>query len=440
MPVDALPLDQSAALDAAAHFAESTGIVCLVLDSEGRTIVRAENDSGRLDPDGTLPCAFCRTYRAATNRQVACREAHLYGSFQSMRFGGRYTYFCPLGLTHISAPIITDGRLAGSLVAGPILLVDHGDFLDELETKHEIGEKPMRTIGKAARRVEVISTTRARSLAEMLLFAASWVSGINVRELVEEEDRLSREARVSDYIHSIKSMGGEASEAYPAETERTLLDAIREGDRDSAREVLSELLATIRINAGEALEAVKSRVLELVVLLSRAAIDGGADAESVFGINYRALSEIHSFESVEELSRWIAGIAERYVQFVFDVRHAGQSDTIIRASRAMKRRLGEKIGLDEIASEVHLSPAYFSRIFKEETGESFTSYLAGLRVERARHLLRNTEDTLLSIAMDVGFSDQSHFSRVFKERVGITPKKFRTSDSQFPSDSQEIHE
>jgi AraC-like DNA-binding protein/ligand-binding sensor protein len=438
MPHDSPTFDHAAALDAAEHFSESTGIVCIVLNADGRTLVR--DARARLDPDGTLPCDFCRTFRAATGEPVACREAHLYGSFQSMRFGGRYTYFCPLGLTHISAPIIADGRLAGSLVGGPILLVDHDDFMDELAEKHALEERALRTVGGAAKRVSVVSTRRARSLAETLLFAASWVSGINVRELVEEEERLSREARLSDYIHDIKTMGGGNASVYPAEMERELLETIRQGDRERAMEVLERLLATIRVSAGEAFAEVKSRVLELVVLLSRAAIDGGADAESVFGINYRALSDVDRLGSVEELSGWVAGIADRYVQFVFDVRNAGQSDAVIGATRAMRRRLGEKIGLEEIAAEVNLSPAYLSRIFKEETGTSFSSYLAGLRVERAKYLLRNTDDTLLSIALDVGFSDQSHFSRVFRERVGQTPSRYRSAVDQFPSDRQEIHE
>ncbi len=436
MEPSAARFDHQRALDATDHFAESTGLACVLIDADGTPLARRSGD----DPHHALPCPFCRAFHAATARTVACRDAHLYGAFQSMRFGGRYTYFCPLGLTHIAAPIVVEGRLVASLVLGPILLVDHDDFMSELSARQGLSPDAVRAIEPAAKRVPVVSTRRTRALSEMLLFTASWISGANVRDLVEEEERLSREARVSDYIHDIKTMGGGSFSLCPAETEGDLLAAIRAGDREGAREVLARLLATIRVSAGSDYDTVKARVLELVVLLSRAAIDGGADAESVFGINYRALTEVDHQSTVEALCDWIAGIAERYVQFVFDVRSAGWSDAVIRASRAMRRRFVEKIGLEDIARDVNLSPAYFSRVFKEEMGIGFSSYLNGLRVDRAKRLLTTTDRPILAISLDVGYSDQSHFSRVFRERTGLSPAKFRTASGSIPANTEEIHD
>ena len=176
------------------------------------------------------------------------------------------------------------------------------------------------------------------------------------------------------------------------------------------------------------------------MLLSRAAMDGGADAESVFGINFRAIEEIRSIDTIAELTTWLSRIAKRFVQYVFDVRSAGRSDVVIKATHAMRRRLGEKIGLDEIAREVGLSPAYFSRVFKEETGVSFVSRLNDLRIERAKQLLRSTDRTILDIALEVGFSDQSHFSRVFRDRTDSSPARYRTSLGAYPSENHEIHD
>jgi len=425
--------DRARAAEAALHYAESTGVACVAMDADGHVV------SGSSDNDRAVGCVVCRSVPGLVDAGSSCLQAHLYGSFQSMRFGGRYTYFCPLGLTYTCAPIIADARLAGSLVAGPVLLVDRAELAAEIRVKHGLSVADHDRLVDSLRAVPEVSPARARSLGETLLYTASWVSGVNVQALVLEEERLSRESRVSDYIHDLKTMGGGEAVVYSAATEKELLQAIREGDRDAAQEVLAELLATIRVASGEDLATVKARVLELVVLLSRAAIDGGADAESVFGINYRALREIHGFSRVSELTRWVSQIAARFVQFVFDVRSVGLSDAVTKATWTMRRRLHEKIGLEEVAREVRLSPSYFSRVFREETGATFTSYLSGLRIEKAKQLLSGSDLTILEVALEVGFSDQSHFSRVFRKLAGVTPARYRNR-APYPRDTQEIHD
>lgn len=78
-----------------------------------------------------------------------------------------------------------------------------------------------------------------------------------------------------------------------------------------------------------------------------------------------------------------------------------------------------------MAGRVYLSPAYFSRLFKEETGESFTVYLNRVRIERSKELLLHQNLRLADIAQLVGFEDQSYFTKVFKKIVGMPPLRYR---------------
>ena len=82
------------------------------------------------------------------------------------------------------------------------------------------------------------------------------------------------------------------------------------------------------------------------------------------------------------------------------------------------------ITLAELARLVHLSPFHFSRIFKEKTQTSPHQALLRMRVRKARSLLPHSR-TLTEIAYCCGFSDQAHFTRVFKAQTGFTPKQFR---------------
>jgi AraC family transcriptional regulator len=81
--------------------------------------------------------------------------------------------------------------------------------------------------------------------------------------------------------------------------------------------------------------------------------------------------------------------------------------------------------LEQMAAVAHLSPYHFARQFKASTGLAPHQYLISRRIERAQHLLRaDGELGLAEVALRVGFSDQSHFSRHFKRILGVTPRQF----------------
>ena len=87
----------------------------------------------------------------------------------------------------------------------------------------------------------------------------------------------------------------------------------------------------------------------------------------------------------------------------------------------------EHITLEDMARKVYLSPSYFSRIFKKETGISFSSYLNRVRIEHSKELLRHQNLRLTDIALLSGFEDQSYFTKVFKKVTGTTPLHYRES-------------
>jgi AraC family transcriptional regulator len=88
--------------------------------------------------------------------------------------------------------------------------------------------------------------------------------------------------------------------------------------------------------------------------------------------------------------------------------------------------LDAELSLDHLAAVVRMSPYHFARLFKSSTGLPPHQYVIAQRVERAKGLLRDAERfPLADIAVEVGFSSQSHFTRHFKRLVGVTPRHFR---------------
>ncbi|WP_026560689.1 MULTISPECIES: response regulator [Bacillaceae] len=91
----------------------------------------------------------------------------------------------------------------------------------------------------------------------------------------------------------------------------------------------------------------------------------------------------------------------------------------------MRTYLFEDLTLKLLAEEVYLNPTYLGRIFKQETGESFSSYLINLRIEKAKELLRNPALKIYEVCEQVGYNDPAHFTHVFKKSVGITPQEYK---------------
>lgn len=104
---------------------------------------------------------------------------------------------------------------------------------------------------------------------------------------------------------------------------------------------------------------------------------------------------------------------------------SGRRGAIDAAIAFMEERYGDEISLQRIADEAGLSAHHFSETFKKHTGMPPWDFLARLRLDRAKELLRSTERSVTDIALSVGFGDSSYFARVFKAQVGQTPRLWR---------------
>ncbi|MCR5099734.1 MAG: response regulator [Butyrivibrio sp.] len=89
----------------------------------------------------------------------------------------------------------------------------------------------------------------------------------------------------------------------------------------------------------------------------------------------------------------------------------------------------ENITIDKVCSQLGVSAAYFSTVFKKETGKTFVNYLTDYRMEKAARLLKETDEKTYMIASKVGFSDPNYFSYVFKRQFGVSPSKYRNGES-----------
>ena len=98
---------------------------------------------------------------------------------------------------------------------------------------------------------------------------------------------------------------------------------------------------------------------------------------------------------------------------------------VAQAKQYVAQHFAEDISLNQIAKQVCLSPAYFSTLFKAETGCSFIKYLQRVRMEHAKKMLKSTKIRISDIAQAVGYHDLKFFNKVFLTETTVTPSEYR---------------
>ncbi|MDE6016352.1 MAG: AraC family transcriptional regulator [Acetatifactor sp.] len=101
------------------------------------------------------------------------------------------------------------------------------------------------------------------------------------------------------------------------------------------------------------------------------------------------------------------------------------SEKIIRSLYIIEQNYDCKLTLEKLARESGLSVSYFSRLFSEQLGMSFTDYLSDVRIRHAQSLLAQTDKTIMEIALETGFCHGDYLATQFKAKTGMTPSQFR---------------
>jgi len=420
--------DIGAAFSQTQTFSEVSGINTIVIDAVGNTLFSYEPK-----PDRAVFCRCCPRGNSclADANTAACNNVWLYGSRQAQRFGGKYIFFCPMGLVFFAAPLCINDNMEASYIGGPVMMTDTEQYLiDDIKdiTDGEIFDMSKGNLADFIENLKSVphrSPVQTRHLSELLFSSAAYIcSGADYFAREQKKDK--QQSDISAYIQGLKVKNDDThAHPYPIKKEKELMDSITASDKKNAQRLLNEILGHIFFSSGGEMDIIRARVLELVVILSRAAVDGGADVQYIFGLNFRYLSEINTFQTIDDLSAWLSTLMNRFTESVFnwaDIKHV---DTIYKAIAYMRENYASKITLEDVSAYVYLSPSYFSKIFKDEMRTSFNSYLNKIRIDNAKRMLLNGDINIIDISNMVGYEDQSYFSKVFKKLTGVTPGKYR---------------
>jgi two-component system response regulator YesN len=192
-----------------------------------------------------------------------------------------------------------------------------------------------------------------------------------------------------------------------------------------AREILNMILASIMLKDPGDLSVLKARMLELLSILGRSAVEGGVDINFLLARNLDYINKAMQIDNQQDLCIWIGNALNDFIELVYSIQDKKRVSQIKPAIDCIKLHYNEPVTLNEIAKAAHLSVSRLSHIFKEQVGITIVDYLTNVRIEHAKALLISTNKNCTEICFESGYNNQSYFTRTFKEIAGITPKQFR---------------
>ena len=196
------------------------------------------------------------------------------------------------------------------------------------------------------------------------------------------------------------------------------------GDEESILSCVENIVRPMK--GGAMANGVQAYLIGILNVILRVVQKYGLDEQLIFGEYGDYNGVLSGITEAEETARWLSGVCFSVSGCVSSARRGTTRTIIQEAKRYIEENYqNSMLSLEMLCGHLHMSTAYFSTIFKREVGESYTSYLTGIRMEKAAELLKSTDDKTYAIAARVGYDEPNYFSYVFKKRFGVSPNKFR---------------
>ncbi|WP_068964478.1 PocR ligand-binding domain-containing protein [Desulfosporosinus sp. BG] len=405
-------------------FSKSTGLKAILVDTQGNTLVSTDHE--------IKDCSFCRKIRADSTGVRKCQRSYARACTEAAKYGEPYIFRCHAGLIMWAAPIVLN-EYVFSIICGQVLMWEPEDyFLEEIEEMVKGLDVDVSAVKWAAAQLEVMSSDKVQAAADLLFIVANQIMKSGMTVLEQRRNITAQQARLAEEIQArkrsevaMRTIESRAVSINSLDKEHELKTMVRNGEKRAAQQLLENLLVDIiEINL-EHLDTVKTRVVELVVIISRAAVDGGADLNAILQQNSLFYLELLKITKTEEICLWARDMLETFMNQIDLNKDQKNLQAIQKAAEYIRKNYRNKITIEDIAQVVYLSPCYVSRIFKQGLGCTLMEYLTQVRVEEAKTMLKNPKYNVMQVAEESGFEDPAYFTRVFKKLEGITPSRYK---------------
>ena len=210
--------------------------------------------------------------------------------------------------------------------------------------------------------------------------------------------------------------------------EQGLLQMVRTGDLNYKQALSNSmtLSAGVPVHSDDALRQSKISVIVFTSLVCRAAIEGGLSPEEAYALGDSYIQTAESAKTLDDLNPLSLVMYDDFIRRVHKCRtNPKLSRPVQQCVDYIEMHLDQKIRAADLAAVVGYTEYYLTHKFKAETGLCINDYIKFAKIERAKVLLKSTDQTVQEIAAALCFSTRNYFSRIFQEVTGQTPMEYR---------------
>ncbi len=204
-----------------------------------------------------------------------------------------------------------------------------------------------------------------------------------------------------------------------------IFNAIKLGTREELKNAINHFMSFLK-QSKMGMNQYRFIFMELMIEIVRLVRVYELEMNYIVGDNFDLYHDIEKFHSLDEIEEWLYKICLNIRRLMKKQKSYSTKLLTENAKKYIEDNYSDcEFSVDKICRYLGVSASYFSTIFKKETGMSFVSYLAKVRLEHAVELLNNTDEKSYYIAEQVGYLEPNYFSYVFKKQYGVSPTKYR---------------
>lgn len=211
---------------------------------------------------------------------------------------------------------------------------------------------------------------------------------------------------------------------FDEQSEGELIHAIKFGHRNEITEVVEKLMHKMK-EAKVHTNQHQVYVMAIIHSLMEMAHKYELDTNQIWGKEdyFKVIGRLLTIESMQN---FIINSALSIHENINQERYDTMKQLIVEAKKYITEHFANPdLSVEMVCEHLHISQAYFSTLFRKETGQTYISYLTELRLNKAIELLNKTEDKTYIIANKVGYTEPNYFSYVFKKKFGMAPSRYQ---------------
>jgi len=211
---------------------------------------------------------------------------------------------------------------------------------------------------------------------------------------------------------------------------RQIVELFKQGDIAQLKIKITQLVESVRMESPVHPDrpyptSIRRTIVEILFEIMHVCADMGIDVEQQ--LNYEdPYTRIFEMDDTPAILAWFFDVVEILSKCMLELQDKSESNILVSARKIISEQLSNpELGLSFLSDMLGITPSYFSALFIREAGIGFNEYITGLRMKKAKQLLRDTNMKIGLIADQCGFRSDSYFISVFRKYIGVAPGKYR---------------